>query len=73
MRILGADVRPVPVAPFTSPQNFNLLAQAYAAEEPATRFWTDQFDNRANMLSHYESTGPELHAQTQGCAGMICL
>ncbi len=28
--------------------------------------WTDQFDNLANRFGHFQSTGPEIFAQTNG-------
>ena len=34
--------------------------------EPDTYFMPNQFANQANALSHYETTGPEIHEQTAG-------
>lgn len=65
LRLLGADVRPVPVVPFSDPMNFNHQAARYAAETP-NAVWTDQFDNTANRMAHYETTGPEIWEQTAG-------
>ncbi len=65
IRVLGADVRPVPRFPFNDPRNFNKLAMAHAdAMENAV--WTNQFDNRANRRAHYQTTGPEIWEQTNG-------
>ena len=65
IRVLGADVRPVPRFPFNDPRNFNKLAMAHAdAMENAV--WTNQFDNLANRRAHYETTGPEIWEQTNG-------
>ncbi|EQC28052.1 cysteine synthase [Saprolegnia diclina VS20] len=65
LRILGADVRPVPAVAFTDPLNYNHQARAYAESLP-NAVWTNQFDNVANRLAHFETTGPEIFAQTQG-------
>jgi cysteine synthase B len=34
--------------------------------EPARYFMPNQFDNPNNILSHYETTGPEIYNQTKG-------
>jgi cysteine synthase B len=34
--------------------------------EPDSYFMPNQFDNANNTLSHYETTGPEIYAQTKG-------
>jgi cysteine synthase B len=34
--------------------------------EPGKYYMPNQFDNSANVLSHYETTGPEIFAQTRG-------
>jgi len=36
------------------------------AESPGEYFMPNQFDNENNCLAHYESTGPEIYAQTRG-------
>ncbi|KAG5650675.1 hypothetical protein H0H81_011410 [Sphagnurus paluster] len=72
LRMLGADVRPVPAVAYDNPQNYNHLARDYALTLD-NAIWTDQFDNTANAYAHYVSTGPEIWAQTQGdLDGFIC-
>ena len=34
--------------------------------EPRKYFMTNQFENENNVLAHYETTGPEIYAQTNG-------
>jgi cysteine synthase A len=65
LRMLGAEIHPVPAVPFEHPQNYNHQARAYAAQLD-NAIWTDQFDNTANAHAHYLTTGPEIWAQTQG-------
>ncbi|KAJ3129835.1 Cysteine synthase 1 [Nowakowskiella sp. JEL0407] len=65
LRMLGADVRPVPAVPFTDPNNYNHQAREYAASL-SNAVWTNQFDNVANRRAHIETTGPEIWAQTGG-------
>jgi cysteine synthase A len=65
LRLLGADVRPVPAVPFDNPQNYNHQARRHA-ERLDNAVWTDQFDNTANRRAHVETTGPEIWEQTGG-------
>lgn len=43
-----------------------LLAQERAAARPDRYFYANQYDNPANWLAHYETTGPEIWRQTEG-------
>jgi len=65
LRTLGADVRLVPAVPYANDDNFQKQAGRYAATLP-NAVWANQFDNTANRLAHFESTGPEIWAQTNG-------
>lgn len=65
LRLLGAEVHPVPVVPFSDPMNFNHQAKRHA-EQMDNAVWTDQFDNLANRQAHMETTGPEIWAQLDG-------
>ncbi|KAJ1932255.1 Cysteine synthase 1, partial [Linderina macrospora] len=65
LKMLGADVRPVPAVPFDNPDNYNHQAKRYA-ETLENAVWTNQFDNTANRQAHIETTGPEIWAQTGG-------
>jgi len=47
LRMLGADVRPVPAVPYENPENYNHQAREFARDTPGA-VWTDQFDNTAN-------------------------
>ncbi len=42
------------------------LAQEMAAAHPERYFYADQYDNPANPLAHYVTTGPEIWQQTGG-------
>ena len=64
LRTLGADVITVPEKPYSDPRNYNRVAQRYAEERGW--FWANQFDNTANRLAHYRTTGPEIWDQTNG-------
>lgn len=65
LRTLGAEVRPVPALPYRDPNNYVKLS-GRVAEEMENAIWANQFDNLANRQAHYETTGPEIWAQTDG-------
>ena len=64
LRTLGAEVITVPEKPYSDPGNYNHVAQRLSREKGW--FWANQFDNVANRLAHYRSTGPEIWEQTNG-------
>ncbi|MBW4447312.1 MAG: cysteine synthase A [Spirirestis rafaelensis WJT71-NPBG6] len=65
MRALGAEVRPVPAVPYKDPNNYARLSGTIAADME-NAIWANQFDNLANRRAHYETTGAEIWAQTDG-------
>ncbi len=65
LKTLGAEVRVVPTVPYTNELNYQKQAGRYAQSLDAA-VWVNQFDNTANRLAHYESTGPEIWEQTEG-------
>ncbi|MCC5897330.1 MAG: cysteine synthase A [Phormidium sp. BM_Day4_Bin.17] len=65
LRTLGAEVRPVPAVPYRDPNNYVKLS-GRLAEEMDNAIWANQFDNLANRRAHYETTAPEIWAQTDG-------
>ncbi|MEO0407013.1 MAG: cysteine synthase A [Cyanobacteria bacterium P01_A01_bin.135] len=65
LRMLGAEVRPVPAVPYRDPNNY-VKVSGRLAEEMDNAIWANQFDNLANREAHYRTTGPEIWAQTGG-------
>ncbi len=65
LQTLGAEVRVVPTVPYKNEMNYQKQAGRYAQSLEAA-VWVNQFDNTANRLAHYESTGPEIWQQTDG-------
>ncbi|MGA1475785.1 MAG: cysteine synthase A, partial [Prochlorothrix sp.] len=65
LRTLGAEVRTVPAVPYRDPNNYVKLSGRLAATLD-NAIWANQFDNLANRLAHYHTTGPEIWAQTEG-------
>ena len=77
LRLVGADLRPVPAVPYKDPNNYVKLSGRLAEELngslPNGAIWANQFDNVANRLGHYRTTGPEIWEQTDGgLDGFIC-
>jgi cysteine synthase A len=64
LRTLGAEVITVPEKPYSDPANYNHQARSLAEENGW--FWANQFDNVANRLAHFTTTGPEIWEQTSG-------
>ena len=65
LRALGAEVRPVPAAPYKDQNNYNHVARRLA-ESIQGALWANQFDNTANRDFHARTTGPEIWEQTDG-------
>ena len=70
LRLVGADLRPVPAVPYKDPNNYvklsGRLAEELSRTLPNGAIWANQFDNVANRMGHYRTTGPEIWAQTGG-------
>ena len=65
LRTLGAEVRVVETVPYANEMNYQKQAGRFAESLPDA-IWANQFDNVANRDAHYETTGPEIWAQTDG-------
>ncbi|GAB4329728.1 MAG: cysteine synthase A [Leptolyngbyaceae cyanobacterium] len=65
LKTLGAEVRTVPAVPYKDPNNYVKLSGRIASEME-NAIWANQFDNLSNRRAHYETTGPEIWAQTDG-------
>lgn len=77
LRLCGAELITVPAKPYKDPDNYvrqsERVAAEYAEKEPNGALWANQWDNPANWQGHYQSTGPEIWAQTDGKVdGFIC-
>ena len=66
LKAVGAEVIvcPTNVEP-DDPRSYYSIARRLAREIPNS-FHCNQYDNLANRLAHYESTGPEIWKQTDG-------
>src|SRR5918992_5364700 len=66
LRALGAEVvvTPTGLTP-DDPESYYAVAERLAREIPGG-FKPGQYENPANPLSHYETTGPEIWSQTNG-------
>ena len=66
LRAVGAEVLvcPTNVEP-EDPQSYYSVAKRLSSEL-ANSFYPNQYDNKSNLLAHYETTGPEIWEQTEG-------
>ncbi len=66
LKAMGAEVIvcPTNVEP-DDPRSYYSVARRLSEEIPNS-FWCNQYDNLSNRAAHYESTGPEIWAQTRG-------
>tara|TARA_Y100000590_G_scaffold321136_1_gene363573 strand:+ start:6681 stop:7682 length:1002 start_codon:yes stop_codon:yes gene_type:complete len=77
LKSMGADVRLVAAKPYKDPNNYVKLSGKIAEEMSANTnqsvLWANQFDNNANCLGHYHTTGQEIWNQTNGNVdGFVC-
>lgn len=70
LRMIGAELRLVPAAPYRDPGNYvhvsRRLAEELAASEKNGAIWANQFDNLANREGHRTTTGEEIWRETEG-------
>jgi cystathionine beta-synthase len=66
LRAVGAEVLvcPTNVEP-DDPQSYYSVAKRLSTEL-SNSFYPNQYDNKSNLLAHYETTGPEIWEQTEG-------
>lgn len=77
LQVAGAEVRLVPVVPFTDPGHYARTARRLAEEMNAasagSAWFANQFDNTANRDYHEAHTGREIWEQTGGKVdGFVC-
>jgi cystathionine beta-synthase len=65
LKALGAEVVVTPSLPPEDPESYYAVAERLAREIPGG-FKPGQYENPANPLAHYETTGPEVWEQTHG-------
>ena len=70
LRLIGCELKLVPALPYSNPGNYIRKSQQIAEDLAKSHengvLWANQFDNVANQMSHYNSTGPEIWEQTEG-------
>ena len=64
LKLIGCELRLVPALPYSNPGNYIRQSEEIAKLLRETNengvLWANQFDNTANQMSHYNSTGPEI-------------
>ena len=69
LRMIGADLRLIPPAPFREPGHYVHVSRRIAEEMAAAGervVWANQFGNLANGQAHEDTTGPEVWEGTGG-------
>ncbi|MDB2584315.1 cysteine synthase A [Alphaproteobacteria bacterium] len=70
LKLIGCELKLVPALPYSNPGNYIRQSEKIAETLRKTSqngvLWANQFDNIANQMSHYNSTGPEIWDQTSG-------
>ena len=64
LRSYGVEI--VETDPMLSTDGAQLIAREIFAEDRVKYFYPDQYNNEANWLAHYETTGNEIWGQTEG-------
>jgi S-sulfo-L-cysteine synthase (O-acetyl-L-serine-dependent) len=64
LRTLGAEL--VLTDPLEGPDGAIRTARQMTANEPKRYFYANQYNNPANWMAHYTSTGPEIVHQSEG-------
>lgn len=64
LEALGAEVELTPASEATD--GAIRRAHQLIQRDPDTYYMPNQFENQSNILSHYETTGPEIFSQTDG-------
>jgi cystathionine beta-synthase len=66
LKAMGAEVIVCPTnVEAEDPRSYYSVAAKLAKETPNC-FYPNQYDNKGNMMAHYETTGPEIWEQTEG-------
>lgn len=70
LKLIGCELKLVPALPYSNPGNYirqsEKIAEILRKTSKNGVLWANQFDNIANQMSHYNSTGPEIWEQTSG-------
>lgn len=64
LKIYGAEI--IETDPMNGTDAAQIRARELAAAEPEKYFYPDQYNNPVNWTEHYNSTAPEIWAQTNG-------
>ena len=64
LKALGAEL--ILSDPLEGSDGAILKARELAVEQPDLYWYADQYNNPANWMAHYKSTGPEINFQTNG-------